>query len=158
MRQLLGEYECKIDAKGRLILPSGLRKQLGPDDGERFVINRGFEKNLTLYPESEWLKITRELNSLNLFNKQNRDFVRHFFRGATELRLDAIGRLLLPKTLLEYGGISKVTVLIAYGRRIEIWARDTYENMLNIEPDDFAVLADKVMGKGIQSSGGEDVS
>lgn len=158
MRQLLGEYECKIDAKGRFILPSALRKQLMPDDQERFVVNRGFEKNLTLYPISEWLKISRELNSLNLYNEKNRQFVRYFFRGATELRLDAAGRLLLPKTLMEYGVINKVIVLVAYGRRIEIWARDAYEEMLDNEPENFSVLADEVMGKVTQSSGGQDVS
>ncbi len=156
MTHLLGEFECKIDAKGRFMLPSGLKKQLGARDQERFVINRGFEDNLTLYPESEWLQISREVNSLNLYNKKNREFVRYFFRGATELRLDAAGRLLMPKSLIEYGGIGKEIVLFAYGQRIEIWAKEAYEEMMANEPDDFSSLAEDVMGKINQQPGGDD--
>ncbi len=137
------------------MMPSGLRKQLGPEDQERFVINRGFENNLTLYPLSEWLKISREVNALNLYNKKNREFVRYFFRGASELRLDGTGRLLLPKQLISYGGIEREIILFAYGNRIEIWARDAYEQMMADEPDDFSSLAEEVMGKVNQSSGGD---
>ncbi len=155
-KQLLGEFECKIDAKGRFMLPSGLKKQLGAGDQERFVINRGFENNLTLYPESEWLKISREVNTLNLYNKKNREFVRYFFRGATELRLDSAGRLLLPKPLIEYGGIGREIVLFAYGQRIELWAKEAYEGMLANEPDDFSALAEEVMGKINQGPGSDD--
>ena len=158
MKHLLGEFECKIDAKGRFMLPSALKKQLGEGDRERFVVNRGFEDNLTLYPESEWLKISQEVNALNLYNKKNREFVRYFFRGATELRVDAAGRLLLPKSLLDYGAIRREVVLFAYGNRIEIWAREAYTRMLADEPEDFSSLAEDVMGKAMQSDGGKDVS
>ncbi len=156
MNQLLGEFECKIDAKGRIMLPSGLRRQLSAGDQERFVVNRGFENNLSLYPESEWLKISREVNSLNLYNKKNREFVRYFFRGATELRADAAGRLLLPRSLLEYGGIDREIVLFAYGQRIEIWAKAAYSKMMADEPDDFSSLAEEVMGRINSKSGGEN--
>ncbi len=156
MNHLLGEFECKIDAKGRFMLPSGLRRQLSAGDQERFVVNRGFESNLTLYPESEWLKISREVNSLNLYNKKNREFVRYFFRGATELRADAAGRLLLPKSLIDYGGIDREIVLFAYGQRIEIWARDAYAGMMDNEPDDFSSLAEEVMGRVQGNQGGKD--
>ncbi len=157
---MLGEFECKIDAKGRFMMPSGLRKQLGPEDQQRFVINRGFENNLTLYPQSEWLKISREVNALNLYNKKNREFVRYFFRGASEMRLDSTGRLLLPRLLISYGGIEREIVLFAYGNRIEIWAKDAYESMMASEPDDFSSLAEEVMGKVNQQPGGDqhDVS
>lgn len=158
MTHLLGEFDCRIDTKGRFMLPSGLKKQLEPGDQERFVVNRGFETNLTLYPESEWLKISHEVNSLNLYNKKNREFVRYFFRGAKELRLDPAGRLLLPKSLIDYGGIHKEIVLFAYGKRIEIWAKEAYEGLLASEPEDFSSLAEEVMGKINQTSGGEDVS
>ncbi len=153
---MLGEFECKVDAKGRFMMPSGLRKQLGPEDRERFVINRGFEKNLTLYPQSEWLKISREVNALNLYNKKNREFVRYFFRGASELRLDGTGRLLLPRQLISYSGVERDIILFAYGNRIEIWARGAYEQMMANEPDDFSSLAEEVMDKVNQSSGGEE--
>ncbi len=157
MAQLIGEYEGKLDAKGRFVLPSGLKKQLMPGDQERFVINRGFEKNLTLYPDSEWQKISREINALNLYNKKNREFVRYFFRGASELTTDSTNRLLLPKALMEYAGISKDIVLFAYGQRIEIWARDLYEQMMRNEPEDFSALAEEVMGRISGEPGGEHV-
>lgn len=157
MAHLLGEFMCKIDAKGRFLLPSGLKKQLGPDDQERFVVNRGLEQNLTLYPESEWLKISREVNALNLYNKKNREFVRYFFRGATEIRLDPAGRILIPRSLIEYGRIDKEIVLFAYGNRIELWSKEAYESMTAKEPEDFSALAEEVMGKINQTSGGENV-
>ncbi len=158
MTYLLGEFDCKVDSKGRFMLPSGLKKQLSEGDQERFVINRGFERNLTLYPQSEWQKISREVNSLNLYNKKNREFVRYFFRGASEITLDAASRLLLPKTLLDYAGIEKEIVLFAYGQRVEIWAKDVYESMMNNEPEDFSSLAEDVMGKITNQSGNESVS
>ncbi len=157
MTHLLGEFDCKVDSKGRFMLPSGLKKQLDPGDHERFVINSGFEKNLTLYPQSEWLKISREINSLNLYNKKNREFVRYFFRGATELMVDSAGRMLMPKTLLDYAGVEKEIVLFAYGQRIELWAREEYENMMQNEPEDFSSLAEEVMGKINNAPGGDDV-
>ncbi|MFO7977896.1 MAG: division/cell wall cluster transcriptional repressor MraZ [Bacteroidales bacterium] len=158
MTQLLGEYECKVDSKGRFVLPAGLKKQLSAGDQERFVVNRGFEKNLTLYPESEWQKISREINSLNLYTKKNRDFVRYFFRGATELSVDAANRILLPKALLDYPGIQKELILFAYGQRIEIWAKEEYVSMMQQEPEDFSSLAEEVMGKANNTTGGDHVS
>ncbi|TVQ10294.1 MAG: division/cell wall cluster transcriptional repressor MraZ [Bacteroidetes bacterium] len=147
MANLFGEYVCKLDAKGRFMLPAGLKKQLSEADQERFVINRGFEKNLTLYPDSEWQKITKEINSLNLYNKKNREFVRYFFRGASELSCDSANRLLLPKTLIDYAAIDKEVILFAYGNRIEVWSKDLYENTMSIEPEDFSDLAEDVMGR-----------
>jgi MraZ protein len=147
MANLFGEFICKLDSKGRFMLPSGLKKQLSNGDQECFVINRGFEKNLTLYPESEWQKISKEINSLNLYTKKNREFVRYFFRGASELTADSTARILLPKPLMDYAGLDKEIVLFAYGNRIEIWSKELYESTLNVEPDDFSVLAEEVMGR-----------
>ena len=76
--QLLGEYDCKMDAKGRMRMPSGLISQLEDTEEYTFVINRGFEKCLILYPEDVWERITGEINQLNLYNKKNRDLVRYF--------------------------------------------------------------------------------
>lgn len=147
MAHLLGEFDCKIDAKGRVMIPTALKKQLPTEAQERFVVNRGFEKCLVLYPQNEWLVISNEINQLNLYNKQNRDFARYFFRGATELQLDSACRILLPKTLLEYADIKSDLVLFAYANRIEIWSKDVYEGLLTDEPADFANLAEIVMGK-----------
>ncbi len=147
MTNLIGEYECRIDAKGRFMLPAGLKKQLPPEVQDRFVINRGFEKCLVLYPRNVWKVISDEVNQLNLYNKKNRDFVRYFYRGATELILDSASRLLLPKQLSAYAGIEKEIVLSAFSNRIEIWAKGVYQNLLTNEPEDFSSLAEEVMGK-----------
>jgi MraZ protein len=146
-KQLLGEYECKIDAKGRMRMPSGLIAQLGDADALSFVINRGFEQCLMIYPEAVWDRITNEINQLNLYNKKNRAFVRYFYRGAQKVTMDSADRILVSKRLLEYAGIEREVVLSAYHDRIEIWAADQYEALLDEEPEDFSDLAEDVLGK-----------
>jgi MraZ protein len=146
MTNFIGEFECKLDAKGRLMLPSSLRKQLDPAAQESFVMNRGFEKCLVLYPKNDWKYISEEVNKLNQYVKKNREFIRYFYRGATELGLDGTGRMLFPKRMLDYAGVSKEVVLFAYGNRIEVWDKETYNGLLNDEPDEFATLAEEVMG------------
>jgi MraZ protein len=154
MANFIGEFECKIDVKGRVLLPAGLKKQLAPESQEKFVVNRGFEKCLVLYPFNEWTVISTEINQLNLYTKKNRDFVRYFYRGATEMSLDNTNRLLFPKQLLEYAGIDKDVVLFAYSNRIEVWAKGSYENLLTDEPENFSLLAEEVMGNNVK--GGEN--
>ena len=158
MTNFLGEYECKIDAKGRVMLPVALKKQVSPEAQERFVINRGIEKHLVLYPMNEWKKITEEINKLNLFVQKNRIFMRKFHNGATELDLDNTGRLLLPKGLIDYAGVDKDIVLFAYASRIEVWAKEEYDRMLNADDGDFASLAEEVMGDKKKKEGQDDVS
>lgn len=145
MINLMGEYDCKIDAKGRVMMPSALKKQITSEAQNTFVINRGFEKCLVIYPKTEWEAISQELNKLNLFSKKNRDFFRYFMRGATQLELDSTNRLLIPKNLLIYAGIAQDLVLFAYANRIEVWNKSTYETLLTDEPQDFANLAEEVM-------------
>ena len=147
IKQLLGEYECKIDAKGRMRMPTGLIGQLGEEAALDFVINRGFEKCLMLYPEPVWDRITNEINQLNLYNKKNRDFVRYFYRGAQKVGLDTADRILVSKRLLEYAAIDKDVVLLAYSDRIEMWAAGQYQQLLEEEPADFSDLAEDVLGK-----------
>lgn len=147
IKQLLGEYECKIDAKGRMRMPTGLISQFGEGAVHNFVINRGFEKCLMLYPEPVWSRITNEINQLNLYNKKNRDFVRYFYRGAQKVAMDSADRILVSKRLLEYAGIDKDVILSAYSDRIEIWAADQYEHLLDEEPADFSDLAEDVLGR-----------
>jgi MraZ protein len=148
MQQLLGEYECAIDAKGRMRLPSALIAQLGEGEVCNFVINRGLEQCLTLYPEAVWNKISEEINNLNLYNKKNRDFVRYFYRGAHRVTIDSADRVLIAKRLLEYAEIDKNVILSAYNDRVEIWATEKYDELIQEEPDDFSDLAEEVLGKG----------
>lgn len=156
VKQLLGEYDCKIDSKGRMRMPSGLISQLGEESEQSFVINRGFEKCLMLYPEQVWERITTEINQLNLYNKKNRNFVRYFYRGAHKVAMDSADRILITKRLLEYAGIDKDVILSAYNDRIEIWAKDQYDLMLDEEPDDFSGLAEDVLGMADLMENSED--
>jgi MraZ protein len=158
MANFLGEFECKVDAKGRILVPSALKRQIAPDAKDRFVIHRGFEKCLVLYPLNEWVVISAEVNQLNLYNKKNREFVRQFHRGATELEMDNTSRLLLPRRLLDYAGIEKELILFAYSNRIEVWAKDAYEAWLNEEDVDLSDLAEEVMGKKRNAGGTDEVS
>lgn len=146
MIKLQGEYECKVDAKGRFRMPSQLVKQLGEAKEAAVHINRGMEKCLTLYPDVVWQEVTEKINNLNLYNQQSRKFARYFYRGATELVMDKSDRLLIPKSLSEYAGIENEIVLFAYHDRIEIWSKPIYEEVMDNEPEDFAKLADEVMG------------
>ncbi len=140
--QFLGEYDCKLDAKGRLKMPGALLKQIGGDENLRLVINRGFEKHLMLYPIDIWEIKTKEINQLNINIAQQRQAIRYFYRGATELELDSSERINLPGSLMEYAGIDKDVVLYAYQNQIEIWAKDKYEEMIANEPDEFTQLAE----------------
>ena len=146
MASLVGEYGCKLDSKGRFLFPSGLRKQLDPVAQEAFMINRGFEKCLSLYPMNEWDRVSSKLAKLNLFLPENRKFFRLFHNGAQNVSLDNAGRVLIPKSLLSHAGIKKEAVLIAYGDRVEIWDKDVYADWLGENTTDFAELASKVMG------------
>ena len=158
MSSFLGEFECKLDAKGRFMFPAGLKKQLDPAAQERFVLNRGFERCLVLYPMNEWKLETAQFEKLNLFVAKNRKFYRQFHNGATEVTMDSTGRLLVPKALSAYAEIQKEVVLFAYANRIEVWAKDKYQAIMDEDADDFADLAEEVMGELQRGSGGDDVS
>ena len=155
MYQLTGEYECKIDAKGRIKMPANLLRQLGTNGTYEFMVNRGFENHLMLYPKDVWEEKTKELNQLNIYIKKNRQAVRYFYRGATQITTDASDRILMPKSLIEYAGINKELVLFAYQDQVEIWAKEAYELMISEEPDDFSELAEEVFGSGRQGSDNE---
>jgi MraZ protein len=146
MSKFLGEFDCKLDAKGRMMIPVGLKKQL-PEAGDKgLVINRGFEKHLVIYTRKEWDKIVDDLEKLNSYEKKTREFIRYFTRGASELTLDGAGRVLLPKALLEYAGIESDVVLSCQFNKIEVWAEAAYNAQLDNEPENFAKLAEEVMG------------
>lgn len=144
MANFLGEYEVAIDAKGRFLLPAGFRKQLAEGAGERFVINRGFESCLTIYPMDIWNAISEKVNRLNDFKPNVREFKRLFLNGATMVEVDSADRLLLPKLLQEFAGIKKEAMLVAQGNKLELWDKDTYFNYLNQRMGGFSKLAEDV--------------
>ena len=148
MKGFLGEYEATLDAKGRFLLPAGLKKQL-PENAMPFVINRGFEKCLTLYPQESWEPIYAQISKLNDFDPKVREFRRFFMNGATEVEPDTAGRLLLPPNLKEYAGLSKDIVLVSAVDKIEIWDSATYKKFFeSFSADSFSSLAQQVMGGG----------
>lgn len=144
---LIGTYECKADAKGRLMLPSAYKKQLDSVLSDGFVLKRSvFQPCLELYPKSEWDKMMQKVNKLNRFKKKNNDFIRRFTAGVKELEVDATGRILIPKDLVAFAGIKKELVLSSAINIIEIWDKAKYEKAVDEAVDDFADLAEEVMG------------
>lgn len=155
MINLIGTYECKADAKGRLALSASLKKQLSPILQEGFVLKRSvFQPCLEMYPMSEWNILMAKVNKLNRFVKKNNDFIRRFTAGVKVIELDSSGRLLIPKDLQSFAGISKNVVLSSAVNIIEIWDKDKYEKAIDDATVDFADLAEDVMGNVIEDEDG----
>lgn len=146
----LGEYEATVDAKGRFLLPAAIKKKLPEDVPGQFVINRGFEKCLTLYPSMNWQPIMEGISKLNDFDPKVREFRRYFFNGATELELDTAGRLLIPPNLREHANIDKDIVLVGSIQKIEIWDKNKYKEFFeSMTPQAFSQLAKDVIPNGL---------
>lgn len=147
MQTLLGTYEAKLDAKGRFMFPSPFKNQMKEEAQNGFVVKRSiFKKCLELFPMENWQSESAMVSKLNMFKKKNAEFVTKFMAGVKPVELDGAGRLLIPKDLQKYGGISKEIVLTSVANRIEIWDKTAYENAVEYDPDDFASLAEEVMG------------
>lgn len=148
MNTLIGTYECKADAKGRMMLPVALKKQLASSMAKGFVIKRAvFQRCLELYPIEEWQSLMLKVNKLNRFKKKNNDFIRRFTAGVRTIELDASGRLLIPKDLIGFAGISKEIVVSSAVNIVEIWDKTLYEKAIDDAANDFAQLAEEVMGQ-----------
>lgn len=147
MDTIIGTYECKVDAKGRLLLPAPLKKQLASSLQDGFVLKRSlFQPCLELYPMKEWDLVMQKINKLNKFVKKNNDFIRRFTAGVKVVEIDALGRLLVPKDLVQFATIAKDVVFSSAVNIVEIWDKDLYEKSISGEDVDFADLAEEVMG------------
>lgn len=147
MINLIGTYECKADAKGRLMMPAAFKKQLAAVLQDGFVLKRSvFQKCLELYPMAEWNLLMQKMNKLNRFKKKNNDFIRRFTAGVKMVEVDTAGRLLIPKDLIGFAEINKELVLSSAVNIIEIWDKELYEKAIEDVADDFADLAEEVMG------------
>tara|TARA_B100001750_G_scaffold214976_1_gene198565 strand:- start:73516 stop:73986 length:471 start_codon:yes stop_codon:yes gene_type:complete len=152
----IGTYDCKADAKGRIMVPVALKNQMSPILNKGFVIKRSvFQPCLELYPMDEWNLLMAKVNKKNRFKKKNNDFIRRFQAGVKVVEVDAAGRLLIPKNLVDVANISKEVVLSSAINIIEIWDKDSYEQVLEDTAEDFAALAEEVMG---EDGDDEDVS
>lgn len=147
MLNLIGTYECKIDAKGRLMLPGAFKKQLAPILQEGFVLKRAvFQKCLELYPIAEWNTLSAKVNTLNRFNKKNDEFIRRFNAGVKPVDVDSTGRILVSKDLGSFAQLEKSIVVNAAFNILEIWDKELYEKAIDDAALDFADLAEEVMG------------
>ena len=146
MTNLHGEFECRIDEKGRIIIPAGLMKQISPKAQDKFMINRGFEGCLNLFPMNEWETESEKVNQLNQYIIENRVFIRNFNKGATEVTLDGSTRILIPKLLLDHAHVEKDVILTAFSNRIEVWAKQEYDKHVDLTEEEYAKLGEKVMG------------
>ncbi|MHC5309018.1 division/cell wall cluster transcriptional repressor MraZ [Myroides sp. LJL116] len=145
MKVLIGTYECKIDAKGRILLPSSLKKQLS-DIQDGFVLKRSvFESCLEFWPMAKWNAMMEKLNKLNPFDKKNDQFLRRFMAGVKYIEFDEAGRFLISKDLIEFAGLSKEVVFSSKVDILEIWDKQSYERNIMDEDFDFQELAQEVM-------------
>ena len=147
MIHLIGTYECKADVKGRLMMPAPLKKQLAPVMSGGFVIKRAvFQPCLEIYPMDQWNTLMDKVSKLNRFNRKNVDFIRRFTAGVKTVEMDAAGRLNIPKDLALFAGITKQVVLSSAINIVELWDKKAYEKAINDAANDFADLAEEVMG------------
>jgi len=147
MATFIGDYTCKVDSKGRIILPMAIKKQMPAGAQDHFVVRKDiFEKCLVLYSIEDWNRQLEKIRSkINPYNREHNLFFRNFFKGTAELSLDNNNRLLIPKRLFELAGITREVVLAGQDSRIEIWAADIYDK-IDMAADEFANLAEKLMG------------
>jgi len=147
MSTFIGDFECKVDEKGRVLFPSTLRKQVKSESPDKFVVKKDiYEECLVLYPMEEWERQTQIIKrNTNPYNREHNLFIREFFRGTAEVTLDSSGRLLLPKRLLELVGISRDIVMAGMNGKVEIWAKEKYETV-QLDSTAFANLAERMLG------------
>lgn len=147
MINIVGTYECKVDSKARILLPSPLKKQLQHVLNEGFVIKRSvFQNCLEIYPMQEWNLVVSQVNRLNRFVKKNNEFIRAFLAGLKVVDVDSSGRLLIPKDLLLFAKLNKEIVLSSSVNMIEIWDKEDYEISVAETLQDFDKLTEDVMG------------
>lgn len=147
MINLVGSYECKVDAKCRLMLPSDLKKQLDKELSKGFVLKKNeYQQSLDLYPMDEWEKVAKKLNELNQFTKQTQDFIRKFTSGFRKIEADNVGRILIPKDLASFAEIKNDLVVSANGHKVEIMSKEKYDETINNPAIDFAAIANKLFG------------
>jgi MraZ protein len=143
MSLFTGEYECKMDAKGRLTLPSKVKSKLPEVSGNQLILSLGLEPCLVMYPLVEYRKIYSRIASMNEFNEEFRRLQRNFFRRIAEVELDGAGRLLIPKSMSKYASLEKELILVGMGNRIELWNADVYEEFIISDNVEFSKLAQK---------------
>lgn len=148
MLEMIGVHECKVDNKGRILLPTALKNQLEPIISAGFIIKRSiFQQCLEIFPRVEWDEAMKGIDKLSRYTKKNTDFIRVFMVGVKEVELDSSGRMLIPRDLAVFAGITKDVVLASAVNIIEVWDKDKYEAKIAEDQVNFSELAEEVMGK-----------
>lgn len=142
MSGFVGEYLHTLDNKGRVALPVRFRETLGP----RFVVARGLDKCLFVYPYDEWNSVIDKLKAIPMNQKDGRNFARYFLSGAQEVEPDKQGRVILPQNLREYAGLNKDVFILGVGSRIEIWNKEAWDDAKKDLGERFSALAESVVG------------
>ncbi len=147
MATFIGDYTCRVDAKGRIILPAAFKKQMPQAAMDKFVVKKDvFEQCLVLFPMDEWDRQNSIIRSrINPYNKEHSRFLREFYKGTAEVLLDASNRMLIPRKLLDLAEIDNEALLAGQDGKIELWSKDLYDEQSG-KADDFALLAEKIMG------------
>jgi MraZ protein len=146
MSKPLGEFDVTFDAKGRFIIPAGLKRQLAEGEGNEYILSRGFDQCLTIYTPDQWKKMETIVERINEFNEKARAFKRNFLNGATRIYPDASGRLLIPTKMLEYANIKKDAVFSAQVNKMELWDAASFKGSTELNQEDMSDLAQEVMG------------
>lgn len=147
MTNFIGDFSAKVDLKGRLSFPSAYIKQMPEDSDKKFVVKKDiFDKCLIIYTIQEWERqVAIITKNTNPYNRKHSAFLRQFFKGTAELKLDSNNRILIPARLLEEVNVKKEIQLLGQNQKIELWASEEYEK-IDIAPDDFANIAEDIMG------------
>lgn len=142
----IGSFTYSIDSKGRVSIPAKLRKYVKPEANDTFVMTRGVEQCIVVYPLDQWKELVdQKLATLNEFDRKEAMFLRAFLQRASEDTLDSQSRLLVPQNLIEYAGIEKEVFILGAIKKIEIWNPAVYEKYLSSQPETFEEIAQEVM-------------
>jgi MraZ protein len=148
MAYFSGEYDCSVDAKGRMLIPSKVKSRLPEGYAQSIYVVKSTDPCLVIYSTPEWEKVAGKVTSLNEFDENTAFIQRNFLRNSIEVELDSLGRFLIPKKLLDYAGLGKDAILVGLGNRLELWEPTKYEQYLANDPKEFAQLLKKHLGSG----------
>ncbi len=147
MSSFKGSFNYTVDIKGRINIPAKMRKNLSPEANGSFVITRGFESCIFVYPHDEWMKRETEIGKLRQTDPQHRFFTRMLLQFATDAELDGQARIVLPKELMQYAKIENDVFILGAFDRIEVWNPDEYKKYLDVQQEDYLTVASKVFEK-----------
>ena len=145
MSSFKGRYSYSVDNKGRIALPAKLRKSVSPTANDMFIITRGFEQCLFLYPQDEWNRLEDSIRSLSPSNPQHRFFVRTLLQWSSDCQLDSQARISIPQELQKFAGIENEVLILGVLERIEIWNPRSYEEYMNNQPATYETVAESVL-------------